>query len=281
MKMLFPSRLTEEEEILQQKFALLKKKKRALYLLKQAKAKPPAESQEAKPKGNAKRTISEVSQEEAKEMAKKVLATQSAMVKKEKGFKRSKHFERKIKETEKPDKSGMVPFEPFNGAGEEDAPSTPTKDRRSSYRPLYESFVSSSDRQPRKYEERPSYSDMEPKRGNTIYVKGTNMLTEKLCQEAFKKYGNILNMNLEKDKNVAFVTFDKVEGAEAAIKDMNKAIMQDVRLRVSFARRQPLQEGPGDSSSPWADVSFNRTKPRHQDKRSVLSYKEDEDLFSS
>ncbi|XP_033121203.1 negative elongation factor E-like [Anneissia japonica] len=284
MKMIFPSRLTEEEEILQQKFALLKKKRRALHLLKQAKNKPPTESQVVKPKG-IKRTVSEVSQEEAKETAKKVLLSQSALTKvKESGFKRSKHFEKKTKDSDKCDKSGVVAFEPFNGAATEDAPPTPGKERRSSYRPLYESFVSSSDRYSRKYNEadsRPSYPDLEPKRGNTIYVKGYNMLSEEICKEAFHKFGNILNMNLEKDKNVAFVTFEKIEAADQAIKEMDKAIFRDVKLKVSFARRQPVQENAGDSSFPWGDVSFSRTKPKHKDQRPILRYDEDEDLFSS
>ncbi|XP_064616296.1 LOW QUALITY PROTEIN: negative elongation factor E-like [Liolophura sinensis] len=289
----FPVKLTEEEETLQKKYAKLRKKRKSLQAHKTGK--------QDHQQGNTppvKRLASEASTEEAKEAAKKLLKSGIIKLKddsKDKhSFKRSKNFEKKMKDTEKtPTAVGFQPFAAFHQ--EED-------ERRDESRPrvkkLYDSFVGSRegresrdgregrdsregrDRRDSRYERDDRREREAPKKGNTIYVHGHGV-NEDLLRKAFCNLGTILNISVEKEKNCGFVTFEKMESADQAIAEMNGSMVSGVQMKVSMAFRQPVFEGntQDPSTSSWASIAAsNSQKGTHRDKREMVSYDND-DIF--
>lgn len=296
----FPAKHTEEETLLLKKYAELKKKKKLLQQQKQNKNKPAPEIN--KPQG-VKRPAPEAppSQEDAKELAKKVWAAKQAELAKQanrgSGFKRSRNLERK-REVDKQEKAALPSFQPFSpgggtaggsgpggggGGGEEAMPSPgPEGGRKGSgfKKGLYDSFVSRGtlhDQDPRQDSEpkEPMYErrDRDRKRGNTIYVHGFN-LTHGICEKAFKQFGGIANIVMEREKSCAFVTFDKMESADEAIKTTDGNVIGSVKLKVSMARRQPMLEAAADTTSPWGPLAAGINRGRHKDKREMKVYDE-------
>ncbi|GAB6021885.1 hypothetical protein CHUAL_006051 [Chamberlinius hualienensis] len=141
----FPTNLTEEEQMLRSKYVKLRKKKKALQLLKTPKPepeKPIAQKRHAK---------------DAKEAAKKLLLSGAIKVgnKEKQGFKRSKNFERKMS-IEKATTSSVSGYQPFSQlhvdeeSEQSPEPTTPISSGESSpfrapSKSLYESFVSARD----------------------------------------------------------------------------------------------------------------------------------------
>ncbi|XP_025114244.1 negative elongation factor E-like [Pomacea canaliculata] len=228
----FPSTLTEEEETLKQKYAKLRKKRKALQALKTAKP----ESLQKNAEQSAKRSAE--SAEEATEQAKKLVQSGAIKVgsgsREKKGFKRSKNLEKKLRETDK--SVGFLPFDSSH-SGEEDEKTESIKPKMKG---LYESFTpaGSSDYDGESRRSGPSRRDREPPaKGHTVFVHGHGV-TEDIIRKHFSNFGNIVNVSIEREKNNAFVTFEKMESADQAIANANGSMMSDILLRVSMAIRQ-------------------------------------------
>ncbi|XP_060070835.1 negative elongation factor E-like [Ylistrum balloti] len=266
----FPARLTDEEEKLRQKYALLRKKKKVLQALKTAKPErePPAQQP-------AKRPAPE-SAEDAKEQAKKLLKSGAIKIASDSqdkhSFKRSKYLEKKLKDPEKT--PSAVGFQPFQATHPEEEEREPRP--RQKMRALYDNFVSGGFGEKK---ERESRGKEPPPRGNTIYVHGHGV-SEEILRKAFSNLGNVINVNMEKDKNVGFVTFEKMESADSAISEVNNAMIDGVQLRVSMARRQPTFEQATDpSTTSWSSIAASSSqKGSHKDKRAMVNYDE-QDIF--
>jgi len=252
--------------MLQGKYAKLRKKKKALQVLKAPKPEP--EKSPIKRPSEAK---------DAKELAKKLIKSGkiSAFCKpKEKtGFKRSRGLERKLSTADKAP-SGYQPFSAVHGDNE----SVEAKPR---VKNLYDSFVSARDREERGLtEQREGRTvDSKPRQGNTIYVFGYN-LSEDLLKTAFRDIGKIVNISTETEKNCGFVTFDKMETAQKAIAELNGCLVSGVKLKVSLARRQPVIDPINDaaSSATWSTIAASHSqKGSHKDKRDLVAY--DQEMF--
>lgn len=87
-----------------------------------------------------------------------------------------------------------------------------------------------------------------PKTGNTIYVSG-NRLTEDFLHKHFDAFGKIVNISMEIEKGRGFITFQKTDAAEQAIKELDSKAVGGVQLQVQLARRQPQIDPINDASS--------------------------------
>lgn len=275
----FPSQLTEEEEILQQKYAKLKKKKKALAVLRA----PKLEKQEST-SDSLKRPADEDAAD-ATEQAKKLLksgALKLASERKEQAtFKRSKR-------TKDNDNKSAVSFHPFShGDGSEGSNRFEGSRPKPKYN-LYDNFVSANTP---KYEESKESTESpktnEPpsfnpsKKGQTIYVHGPG-LTEEILKKACASFGTIVNISPEFEKHCGFVTFEKIESAEQAIDKLNGSIVCNVQLRVSLARRQPNIDAlavSDQSKTSWSSIAASSSqKGNLKDVRDLVTY-DDDDIF--
>ncbi|XP_067145409.1 negative elongation factor E [Centruroides vittatus] len=271
----FPSQFTEEEEMLQKKYQKLRRKKKAFQQLKAPKQEPPSNQSSLKNQIEVKK--------DAKEVAKKLLQSGAISAikvenKERQGFKRPKASERKRVGSEKLGSTvtGYQPFTSSHPAEEE-----PAEFGRPAMKGLYESFVSS-----RETEDGDSTEDKErenekssrperPQQGNTVYVHGYGV-TEDILRNGFQPFGNIINISMEMDRHCGFVTFDTIEAADKAIKEMNGQTVSRVQLKVSLARRQPLIPSATDGASSWSGLASYSPKGNHKDKRNLVSY---DDIF--
>ncbi|KAK7095524.1 negative elongation factor E-like [Littorina saxatilis] len=280
MVLTFPNALTEEEEMLKQKYARLRKKRKQLQALKTAKP----ETQQKPSSQSAKRPAESAG--EATEQAKKLVQSGAIKVgsgsKEKSGFKRSRNQEKRLKESDK--HPAAVGFQPFSAthSGEEDEKIESPKPK---IKGLYESFVTPAskfdgdqrrDRDDRR--ERDDRRDREPPRkGNTVYVNGVGV-TEDILKRAFSNFGNIVNINVERERNNGFVTFEKTESADQAIADMNGSLVSNVQLKVMMARRQPTFESISDpSTSSWSVIAASHSQkgPARKDSRDLVTYEDD------
>uniref|UniRef100_A0A8V5GUU1 Negative elongation factor E n=1 Tax=Melopsittacus undulatus TaxID=13146 RepID=A0A8V5GUU1_MELUD len=280
-----PPGLTEEEEALQKRFAKLRKKKKALLALKKQQNAAGPSGQ-----GGIKRSLSDqppldtaMATEQAKLLVKSGAISAIKAETKNSGFKRSRTLE------------GPDP----------DLPALPTQ------KSLYESFVSASERlrdseggsssrgdppergerrldweQDPEPEERSRDRDgpfrrsdsfperRPPRKGNTLYVHGVELSPE-LLRGAFSPFGAIIDLAMDTPRNCAFVTYEKMESADQAIAELNGAVVQDVQLKVSIARKQPLLDA-ATGKSLWGSLAVkNSAKGSHRDKRTQIVYNED------
>ncbi|XP_063226714.1 negative elongation factor E [Bacillus rossius redtenbacheri] len=259
----FPSNLTEEELMLQTKYAKLKKKKKALQALKSPRPEPERTPQLPKRPAEAR---------DAREVAKKLIKsgaitaiTKAPKRTEQAGFKRPRGLERKLSGAERT----VSGYQPFSATHPEDA-----EDNRPKVKNLYESFVSARDREERGLSEKRDGRVDKPRQGNTIFVSGYK-ITEDSLKKAFDSCGNIVNVTVEVEKNRGFVTFDKVESAERAISELDGSMASGVPLKVSLARRQPVIQPINDasSSSTWSTIAASHSqKGSHKDKRSMVVY---------
>ncbi|XP_059173927.1 negative elongation factor E-like [Physella acuta] len=271
----FPIALTEEEEILKQTLARLKKKKKQLQSLKSA-----ANSQEKETTLNksASKPVPAPSidaADKATEQAKKLVQSGAIKVQSQKekfGFKRSKNFEKK-KDNDKP--TGLVTFQPFNSFSADEEVDKPQPPKR--FKSLNDSFVSGG--YSGRNHDNPKRDPPEaPKKGNTVYVNGIG-ITEDMIRKSFSHYGNIININMELEKHNAFVTFDKMEAAEQAIANTAGSMINNIQLRVQMARRQPSIEAlvEGSSQSSWGSIAASSSQKgtNHKDTRQMINYEND------
>ncbi|KAM3654658.1 negative elongation factor E, partial [Ammospiza maritima maritima] len=191
-------------------------------------------------------------------------------------------------------------------------PPPPQQSRRPQRKSLYESFVSASERlrepeggargePPERGGERERRLDWEsnegeaeerrerdgafrrsdsfperrpPRKGNTLYVHGAELSPE-LLRGAFGPFGAIIDLSMDTPRNCAFVTFEKMESADQAMAELNGAVVQDVQLKVSIARKQPLLDA-ATGKSLWGSLAVkNSAKGSHRDKRTQVVYNED------
>jgi len=257
--------LTPEEEYLLKKFALLKKKKKALQ-----KSKEKTETPVVIKPGTKKDAPADITHapEDAKEIAKKLIASGEVKIKKEpvhREFKRAKGVERRPKQDFQQQPSSFSRNE--------------QQSRAAAMKNLYESFVPSSAAQNRRFSggqgPRRSWSE-EPRKGNTIFVKGIG-LTEKILQESFTKFGKVERVNFEKEKSQGFVTFDSCEAAENAIEEMNGTMVSGVHIKVFLSRRQPnmgdshFRSRPGLGSR---DSRGHSSGLQSREAREIVSYED-------
>lgn len=289
----FPSQLTEEEEMLKKKYEKLRRKKKALQNLNAPKQEPPPPKPLVRPGPMEPK-------KDAKEVARILLKTGAISAikvenKERQGFKRPKALERKRNACERMTGS-VAGYQPFTAShtNEEDplpspAPSEPLTSPSSGVRPpvkkLYESFISSRKLEEEIREDHPKDTirrerdrdrlPERPRQGNTVYVRGVG-ITQEILQRTFESTGTIIHISMEMDKNCGFVTFEKVEEADRAIREVNGSIQNEVRLNVSLARRQPLMQLPlsEDSSSlAWGSLAANISqKGNHEDTRELIVY---------
>ncbi|XP_074390332.1 negative elongation factor E-like, partial [Zonotrichia albicollis] len=113
-----------------------------------------------------------------------------------------------------------------------------------------------------------------PRKGNTLYVHGAELSPE-LLRGAFGPFGAIIDLSMDTPRNCAFVTFEKMESADQAMAELNGAVVQDVQLKVSIARKQPLLDA-ATGKSLWGSLAVkNSAKGSHRDKRTQVVYNED------
>lgn len=288
----FPSELTDEEHMLQAKYAKLRKKKKQLQALKAPK---PSETEKVTHLSKGKIPEAKDSKEVAKKLSRSgaLIALQKSVAERErnndksKGFKRSQGFERKLTNDSRGAMSGYQPFSATHGPGggfdtggddaETHEPPPPKK-----VKDLYDSFVSARDREERGLPKElgEGRKSDKPRQGNTVYVNGYQ-ITEDILKTTFTDCGKIVNVSMEVEKNCGFVTFDKPESAQKAIQDFNgSATPGGIQLKVTMARRQIVIDPINDasSSSTWSSIAASHSqKGSHKDKRNLVVY--DEDVF--
>jgi len=298
-----PASLTEEEQMLQTKYAKLRKKKAALKsYLNSAKNENDNKSSNSMttPSSNpAKKQVNTAG--DAKEQAKKLIQsgrinlqpaqkTDRADAKRASGFKRSQGLERKLTGLDNA-RAGYQPFSATHGpgggfdTGGEDMNPEPVEPPVKKVKNLYDTFVVARDREERGLandasESLSSLKSDSRRQGNTIYVFGYQ-ITEELLKKAFASLGGkIVNISMEVEKNCGFITFDRADVAERAISEYNGNVVGGIQLKVSMARRQPVIDPINDASSSatWSTIAASHSqKGSHKDKRDLVAY--DEDMF--
>lgn len=285
-----PVQLTEEEELLLQKYAKLKKKMQAVAASKTPKLEKQESSAESLKRPAA---ADEDDAAFATEQAKKLL--QSGAIKLTSERKETSTFKR-TKRTKDSDGKAAVSFQPYTQHGSGENSKEEAMERNfDSGRPrpkfnLYDNFVPSStvarsegaerERERERMDVR-RVSDAS-KKGQTIYINGLG-LTEDILKKACSSFGTIVNISPEFEKNCGFVTFEKTESAESAIEQLNGSMVSDVLLKVSFARRQPnvdLTNNSDQSKSSWSTIAASSSqKGSHKDQRDLIKYDEDDNFF--
>ncbi|XP_015740325.2 LOW QUALITY PROTEIN: negative elongation factor E, partial [Coturnix japonica] len=280
--------------------------KKALLALKKQQSNTGPSSQ-----GGIKRSMSDqppvdtaTATEQAKLLVKSGAISAIKAETKNSGFKRSRTLEGKLKDPEK----GPAPtFQPFQRSvsADDDTPESRRPQRKS----LYESFVCTSKHlrdpeagggrgDPPERGERDSRLDWEqepepeergrrereaafrrsdsfperpsPRKGNTLYVHGAELSPE-LLRSAFAPFGAIIDLSLDSPRKWAGL---KGRGRGSSV-PLNGAVVQDMQLRVSIARKQPLLDA-ATGKSLWGSLAVkNSAKGSHRDKRAQVVYNED------
>ncbi|KXJ81123.1 hypothetical protein RP20_CCG021677 [Aedes albopictus] len=274
----FPSNLTEEELMLQAKYAKLKKKKKALQALKAPKQEPEKNLIPKRP----------ADARDAREVARKLIksgaiqAIQKPQAKQESSFKRPKGQERKRSQQESSPGAQYQSFSsvetpPTNPAS---SPDTPTEKDPARTPNLYQQFANERDKEEQAGKANNDSPRDKPRSGNTVYVSG-NKVTEDFLKKHFIEFGEILNISMEIEKGRGFITFSKTESADKAISELHSKTVGGIQLQVQLARRQ-TQINPinaAGSSSTWSALATYRSqKGKHKDNRELVCYDHD-DIF--
>jgi len=295
-----PHSLTEEEQMLQAKYAKLRKKKKQVAAFKNQGSTKSEQDQSSKTASSLVSSKKSVGSLDAKEQAKKLIRSGNLKLQpsqdrekseKSTGFKRSQGLERKLTGLDNA-RAGYQPFSATHGPGggfdmgADDMNPEPVEPPSKKVKNLYESFVAARDREERGLPSESGESlsslktgDKPRQGGNTVYVFGYQ-ITEDLLRNAFMPLGKIVNISMEVEKNCGFVTFDKGESAENAITEFNGNVVGNIQLKVSMARRQPVIDPINDASSSatWSTIAASHSqKGSHKDKRELVAY--DEDVF--
>ncbi|XP_058066823.1 negative elongation factor E isoform X1 [Anopheles bellator] len=300
----FPSNQTEEELMLQAKYAKLRKKKKALQALKAPKQEPEKNLLPKRP----------TDARDAREVARKLLksgaiqAIQKPQPKQESSFKRPKGQEKKRSQSELG--SSTSQYQSFGSSAEYDNPgavsataASPSSVREAppptassaavDLRPtspvepnraqnLYQQFANEREKDEQSTEKSKSADGAKekPRSGNTVYVSG-NKVTEDFLKKHFSDYGEILNISMEIEKGRGFITFATTECADKAIAELHSKTVGGIQLQVQLARRQPQINPINDagSSAVWSALATNRSqKGKHKDNRELVCYDHD-DIF--
>ncbi|XP_053675624.1 negative elongation factor E [Anopheles nili] len=274
----FPSNLTEEELMLQAKYAKLRKKKKALQALKAPKQEPEKSLLPKRP----------ADARDAREVARKLLksgaiqAIQKPQPKQEASFKRPKGQERKRAQ---PEMSPAGQYQSFSSSTDYEnlveSPNSPVEKESNRVQNLYQQFSNDRDKEEQVDKTKSGETSKDkPRSGNTVYVSG-NKVTENFLKKHFSEFGEILNISMEIEKGRGFITFSKTESADKAINDLHSKTVGGIQLQVQLARRQPQINPINDagSSAVWSALATNRSqKGKHKDNRELVCYDHD-DIF--
>uniref|UniRef100_A0A182QLE9 Negative elongation factor E n=1 Tax=Anopheles farauti TaxID=69004 RepID=A0A182QLE9_9DIPT len=312
----FPSNLTEEELMLQAKYAKLRKKKKALQALKAPKQEPEKNLLPKRP----------ADARDAREVARKLLksgaiqAIQKPQPKQEGSFKRPKGQERK---RTLPEMTTAGQYQSFGASTEyenanstvsasnsvggtssgvtttaataapassstvssttPEGPNSPVEKETSRVQNLYQQFANERDKDQDQTDKTKAGGEAlkdRPRSGNTVYVSG-NKVTENFLKKHFSEFGEILNISMEIEKGRGFITFSKTESADKAIGELHSKTVGGIQLQVQLARRQPQINPINDagSSAVWSALATNRSqKGKHKDNRELVCYDHD-DIF--
>ncbi|XP_026811899.1 negative elongation factor E [Rhopalosiphum maidis] len=274
----FPTNLTEEELMLQNKYQKLRKKKKALQVQKTPRPEP-----EPSPVLNPKRP--KETARDAREIAKKLLKSGAiGPIKKvpnrtdQESFKRPCGMERKLLTTTQ----ALSSYQPFSAASPVKAEvipdSTPKATPTTKFSNLYSSFVSSTSKTtpPAPSSPEPPVPETPTRKDITIFVGGSSSMTEEFLRSTFSKFGNIINISMEIEKNRGFITFNSPDTAEKAVTQMNTTTVSGIKLKVSISRNQPIEFGDKGINS-WNAIATNKSQKGNQrDDRSLVTY---DDLF--
>ena len=263
--------LTEEEEYLLERFKILREKKKLLQKLK--------EKAETKVKPAVKRefvpTVS-ITPEDAKKKAEMLVASGCVKISKTSA---SREFKRARTSEKKAAKDNLS-----------DQESTTQLDRRQSQSDIaamkelyHNNFVKSGEGRDNDsnggYDHREHHRGFrEPRKGNTIFIKGYG-LTEEIVRNEFHKFGTVTDVRFERDRRFGFVTYKTPEEAEKAVTEMNGARVANVNVHVSYARRQ-YHNDRGDT--PMWSRSDSRPRDRRDEpqvKRELQKYGDEDDFF--
>ncbi|XP_056278461.1 negative elongation factor E [Pseudoliparis swirei] len=112
------------------------------------------------------------------------------------------------------------------------------------------------------------------RKGNTVYVYGSGLGEDNL-RSSFSQHGTVIDLSMDNPRNCAFITFEKMESADQAVAELNGAMVGDVHIKVSIARKQPMLDA-ATGKSVWASLAVqNSTKGSYRDKRNQVVYNED------
>lgn len=239
-----PAKLTAEEQALVNKYALLKKKKKAALSQKLVQA-PAKSSSSITPKKKDVLSVSpskepQIAPKDAKEKAKQLLASGQLKISKgneNRSFKRARGLtsEKKTKETT------------FTEAV------TSTKDQAEKIenirRNSYNKFVSAGDKKDSGTESR---KFDHPRRQSNLFVSGFG-LTRHIMDTSFHQFGDIKNIYFDSDRSHGYVTYHRYESAEKAIAELHGSMIENVTLRVMYARKRNYD----DNRHTW------RPRPQH------------------
>lgn len=220
----FPNKLTEEETMLQAKYAKLRKKKKQLAAAKNPDPEKTAGAEAAKKVIFAGKGAT--SAKDAKEVARKLIRTgaiaaiqksaEREKTEKYAGFKRSQGLERKLTGVVGGGDNAKAGYQPFSAThgpgggfdtgGEDMNPEPIEPPPAKKNKNLYDSFVHARDREERGLsvagtakETATALSKDRPRQGNTIYVFGYQ-ITEELLKNTFASCGKIVNISMEVEK---------------------------------------------------------------------------------
>uniref|UniRef100_H2YP21 Negative elongation factor E n=1 Tax=Ciona savignyi TaxID=51511 RepID=H2YP21_CIOSA len=216
------------------------------------------------------------------EAAKKLLKAGAIEVKLEKktSFKRSSNLKRKL--SAHPETGKRPTFQSFStgsdtGTDTDEIPEPKTSKLDStepSSKPFNENYKPKKEQRARAPRREKRVEKKAPRKGNTLYIHGY-VINETVIRKHFTKFGNIIKVNMEKDKNSGFVSYDSFEAAEKAIVDMDDSLVDDCRIKVSLARHQPLLESVAQET-PWGGLVERGDKGASiQDSRTLVSYEDD------
>ena len=229
----FSKALSEEEQMLKQKYIKLRKRKRQLQLqsIKTTKA-----DTNLHPTDN-KLQHSTDSAGEATEQAKRLVQTGAIKVgcssKDKIVFKRSKYMEEKLNDKPK----SCFNFQPF---------SSKTVSGRSEEHEFNEVGMKSTYATQRENSDFSAHqSTIAPRIGKKVLVQG-NGLTVEVFRNAFARFENILHLYVKKGNYYA--TFDKEDAASKAVAELNGCLVNDVHLTVKIASHKNVLDDLQDNT---------------------------------
>ncbi|XP_018084734.1 negative elongation factor complex member E L homeolog isoform X2 [Xenopus laevis] len=315
MVLLPTSLTEEEEALQRKFAKLKKKKKALLAIKKQTSTNQTSQTGIKRSLSDQPAIDTATATEQAKMLVKTGAISAIKSGTKNSGFKRSRTLECKLKDPEKGPAPSFQPFQRSISVDEEQAEASRRSQRKSLYESFVspsermqdaerESEEQESEKDTRQGErelldrepfdrergrERDRDRDRErdrdrrsdsfperraPRKGNTVYVHGVGM-SQTVLREAFSSFGIIIDLSMDAPRNCAFVTYEKMESADQAIAELNNKLIEDIPVKVSIARKQPMLEA-ATGKSVWGSLAVqNSVKGSHRDKRSQVNYSED------
>lgn len=103
----------------------------------------------------------------------------------------------------------------------------------------------------------------------TLHVSGHN-ISEEFIKEVFGAYGKIVKLLVVHHRNYSFVTLDSQEATLRAMNELNDNTINDVRLKVSLARRRMMF-----NNHRWSGFPGSEFQKYEDGKRDLVTYEED------